>query len=202
MAAKRDNVRNESTLLRLLEHGDLATREQAWEQVLRLLVAMTRRGMTEGDRRSRESGDVAVSLAGDLLAGGFDPVCLSDDALRAYLRTALRHKLGHYGRRRRAAKRIPHGRIGWLRGGESLRWAGPDPAEQAICRETVEQLTRAIAQLPEEGQLLVSLFLAGVPFRGIAEALRISEPAFRQRLRRLRRALGDCLEPAAPGAAV
>lgn len=66
---------------------------------------------------------------------------------------------------------------------------GPDSAEQAQQRETVEQLYNAIHQLPKADAALVLLYLDDLSYREMAEVLGVSESNVGVKLNRAKKAL-------------
>ena len=64
-----------------------------------------------------------------------------------------------------------------------------DSAEQALQRETVEQLYHAIHQLPKADAALVLLYLDDLSYREMAEVLGISESNVGVKLNRAKKAL-------------
>ena len=66
---------------------------------------------------------------------------------------------------------------------------GADSAEQALQRETVEQLYHAIHQLPKADAALVLLYLDDLSYREMAEVLGISESNVGVKLNRAKKAL-------------
>jgi RNA polymerase sigma-70 factor (ECF subfamily) len=67
---------------------------------------------------------------------------------------------------------------------------GANSAEQAQQRETIEQLYRAIHQLPKGDAALVLLYLDELSYREMAEVLGISESNVGVKLNRAKKALG------------
>lgn len=81
----------------------------------------------------------------------------------------------------------------------TLTSQGCDITEQAQQRETVEQLYKAIHQLPKTDTALVLLYLDGLSYREMAEVLDISESNVGVKLNRAKKALstlmnGECHE--------
>ena len=74
-----------------------------------------------------------------------------------------------------------------------LATEGLDSAEQAQHRETVEQLYRAIHQLPKTDAALVLLYLDELSYREMAEVLGISESNVGVKLNRAKKALGELM---------
>lgn len=70
---------------------------------------------------------------------------------------------------------------------------GPDSAEEAQQRETVEQLYKAINQLPKGDAALVLLYLDELSYREMAEVLGISESNVGVKLNRAKKALTDLM---------
>ncbi|HET6879625.1 MAG TPA: RNA polymerase sigma factor [Pirellulales bacterium] len=68
-----------------------------------------------------------------------------------------------------------------------------DSAAQAQQRETVEQLYKAIHQLPKADTALVLLYLDGLSYREMAEVLGISESNVGVKLNRAKKALGELM---------
>jgi RNA polymerase sigma-70 factor, ECF subfamily len=64
-----------------------------------------------------------------------------------------------------------------------------DSAEQAQHRETVEQLYKAIHQLPKTDAAMVLLYLDNLSYREMAEVLGVSESNVGVKLNRARKAL-------------
>jgi RNA polymerase sigma-70 factor (ECF subfamily) len=69
-----------------------------------------------------------------------------------------------------------------------------DSAEQAQHRDTVEQLYKAIHQLPKTDAALVLLYLDELSYREMAEVLGISESNVGVKLNRARKALSALME--------
>jgi RNA polymerase sigma-70 factor, ECF subfamily len=67
-------------------------------------------------------------------------------------------------------------------------------AEQALQRETVEQLYKAIHQLSKTDAALVLLYLDEMSYREMAEVLGISENNVGVKLNRAKRALGELMK--------
>lgn len=74
-----------------------------------------------------------------------------------------------------------------------------DSAEQAQQRETVEQLYRAIHQLPKSDAALVLLYLDELSYREMAEVLGISESNVGVKLNRAKKALGALMQGSSHG---
>ncbi len=70
---------------------------------------------------------------------------------------------------------------------------GCDSAEQAQHRDTVEQLYKAINQLPKTDAALVLLYLDELSYREMAEVLGISESNVGVKLNRAKKALGKLM---------
>ncbi len=70
---------------------------------------------------------------------------------------------------------------------------GVEGAEQAQQRETVEQLYRAIHQLPKTDAALVLLYLDELSYREMAEVLGISESNVGVKLNRAKKALNELM---------
>ncbi|MDB5391609.1 MAG: sigV 2 [Planctomycetaceae bacterium] len=70
---------------------------------------------------------------------------------------------------------------------------GIDSAQQAQHLETVEQLYKAINQLPKADAALVLLYLDELSYREMAEVLGISESNVGVKLNRAKKALGDLM---------
>ena len=69
-----------------------------------------------------------------------------------------------------------------------------DGAAQVQQRETVEQLYRAIHQLPKADAALVLLYLDGLSYRDMAEVLGISESNVGVKLNRAKKALSELMK--------
>lgn len=69
-----------------------------------------------------------------------------------------------------------------------------DSAEQVQQRETVEQLYRAIQQLPKTDAALVLLYLDELSYREMAEVLGISESNVGVKLNRAKKALSELMK--------
>ncbi len=72
--------------------------------------------------------------------------------------------------------------------------AAVDGADQAQQRETVEQLYKAIHQLPKADAALVLLYLDELSYREIADVLGISESNVGVKLNRAKKALGALMK--------
>jgi RNA polymerase sigma-70 factor (ECF subfamily) len=70
---------------------------------------------------------------------------------------------------------------------------GTDSAEQAQHRETVEQLYKAIHQLPKTDAALVLLYLDELSYQEMAEVLGISESNVGVKLNRAKKALSGLM---------
>lgn len=70
----------------------------------------------------------------------------------------------------------------------------PDGAGQVQHRDTVEQLYRAINQLPKTDAALVLLYLDELTYREMAEVLGISENNVGVKLNRAKKALGELMK--------
>jgi RNA polymerase sigma-70 factor (ECF subfamily) len=77
---------------------------------------------------------------------------------------------------------------------------GLDDAEQAQHRETVEQLYKAIHQLPKTDAALVLLYLDELSYRDMAEVLGISESNVGVKLNRAKKALSALMNGTPHGA--
>ena len=71
--------------------------------------------------------------------------------------------------------------------------SAPDDAEQSQHRDTVEQLYKAIHQLPKTDAALVLLYLDELSYREIAEVLGISAGNVGVKLNRAKKALGELM---------
>jgi RNA polymerase sigma-70 factor (ECF subfamily) len=71
--------------------------------------------------------------------------------------------------------------------------SGRDSAEQAQQRETVEQLYRAIQQLPKTDAALVLLYLDELSYREMGDVLGISESNVGVKLNRAKKALSELM---------
>jgi RNA polymerase sigma-70 factor (ECF subfamily) len=71
---------------------------------------------------------------------------------------------------------------------------GANSAEQAQHRETVEQLYKAIHQLPKTDTALVLLYLDDLSYPEMAEVLGISESNVGVKLNRAKKALGELMK--------
>jgi RNA polymerase sigma-70 factor, ECF subfamily len=71
---------------------------------------------------------------------------------------------------------------------------GANSAEQAQQRETVDQLYRAIHQLPKTDAALVLLYLDELSYREMAEVLGISESNVGVKLNRAKKALSELMK--------
>jgi RNA polymerase sigma-70 factor (ECF subfamily) len=76
---------------------------------------------------------------------------------------------------------------------------GANSAEQAQQRETVEQLYRAIHQLPKGDAALVLLYLDELSYREMAEVLGISESNVGVKLNRAKKSLSELMKGEAHG---
>lgn len=76
---------------------------------------------------------------------------------------------------------------------QALATAGFDSAEQAQHRDTVEQLYKAIHQLPKTDAALVLLYLDELSYREMAEVLGISESNVGVKLNRAKKALNKLM---------
>jgi RNA polymerase sigma-70 factor, ECF subfamily len=74
---------------------------------------------------------------------------------------------------------------------QTVATEGRDGAEQAEQRETVEQLYKAIHQLPKTDAALVLLYLDELSYREMADVLGISESNVGVKLNRARNALSE-----------
>ena len=75
-----------------------------------------------------------------------------------------------------------------------LATEGANTAQQTQQRETVEQLYKAIHQLPKTDAALVLLYLDELSYREMAEVLGISESNVGVKLNRAKKALGDLMQ--------
>ncbi len=76
---------------------------------------------------------------------------------------------------------------------------GSDSGEQAQHRDTVEQLYKAINQLPKTDAALVLLYLDELSYREMAEVLGISESNVGVKLNRAKKALSELMNGEAHG---
>ena len=72
--------------------------------------------------------------------------------------------------------------------------AEPDSAEQALHRETIEQLYQAIRKLPKADAALVLLYLDELSYAQMAEVLGISESNVGVKLNRAKRLLSELMK--------
>ena len=77
---------------------------------------------------------------------------------------------------------------------QALATEGSNSAEQAQHRETVEQLYKAIHQLPKTDAALVLLYLDELSYREMAEVLGISESSVGVKLNRAKKALSELMK--------
>ena len=77
---------------------------------------------------------------------------------------------------------------------QALAPEGIDSAEQAQHRDTVEQLYKAINQLPKTDAALVLLYLDELSYREMAEVLGISESNVGVKLNRAKKALSELMK--------
>ena len=77
---------------------------------------------------------------------------------------------------------------------QALATEGVDSAEQAQHRDTVEQLYKAIHQLPKTDAALVLLYLDELSYREMAEVLGISESNVGVKLNRAKKALSELMK--------
>ena len=77
---------------------------------------------------------------------------------------------------------------------QALAPKGIDSAEQAQHRDTVEQLYKAINQLPKTDAALVLLYLDELSYREMAEVLGISESNVGVKLNRAKKALSELMK--------
>ncbi|MCA9015199.1 MAG: RNA polymerase sigma factor [Planctomycetaceae bacterium] len=77
--------------------------------------------------------------------------------------------------------------------------AGANCADQALQRETVEQLYRAIHQLPKTDAALVLLYLDDFSYREMAEVLGISESNVGVKLNRVKQRLNELMKGGTDG---
>ena len=77
---------------------------------------------------------------------------------------------------------------------EFLATEGIDSAEQAQHRDTVEQLYKAIHQLPKTDAALVLLYLDELSYREMSEVLGISESNVGVKLNRAKKALSELMK--------
>jgi RNA polymerase sigma-70 factor (ECF subfamily) len=81
-----------------------------------------------------------------------------------------------------------------LLGLQVLATDGANSAEQAQDRDTVEQLYKAIHQLPKTDAALVLLYLDELSYRQMAEVLGISESSVGVKLNRAKKALSELMK--------
>ena len=77
---------------------------------------------------------------------------------------------------------------------QALASDGIDGAQQAQHRDTVEQLYKAINQLPKTDAALVLLYLDELSYREMADVLGISESNVGVKLNRAKKALGELMK--------
>ena len=77
---------------------------------------------------------------------------------------------------------------------QALATEGSDSAEQLQHRDTVEQLYKAINQLPKTDAALVLLYLDELSYREMAEVLGISESNVGVKLNRAKKALNELMK--------
>ena len=82
---------------------------------------------------------------------------------------------------------------------QAVATEGCDSAEQAQHRETVEQLYKAIHQLPKADAALVLFYLDELSYREIAEVLGISESNVGVKLNRAKKALSELMKEKSHG---
>jgi RNA polymerase sigma-70 factor (ECF subfamily) len=82
---------------------------------------------------------------------------------------------------------------------QALTTEGSNSTEQAQHRDTVEQLYKAIHQLPKTDAALVLLYLDELSYREMAEVLGISESNVGVKLNRAKKALNELMKGASHG---
>lgn len=173
--------------------GDARAREEAFEELLRLVTIAIRAGMGRRLRDHRDSGDVCQSVARsfveDFEAGRL--VFETEPQLAAYLQRVVQHKLVDLARADAAAKRGGGRRTTPLDAGMS---GAPDPGAPTAsadlrAQETLESL---LARLSEQEQALVRLRRQGLSWDQIAGVLSDGRDAaaLRQQFSRLQKKLG------------
>ena len=82
---------------------------------------------------------------------------------------------------------------------QAIAPAGTNGVDQAQHRDTVEQLYKAIQQLPETDAALVLLYLDDLSYREMADVLGISETHVGVKLNRAKKALGELMKGESDG---
>ncbi len=174
--------------------GDARAREEAFEELLRLVTIAIRAGMGRRLRDHRDSGDVCQSVARsfveDFEAGRL--VFETEPQLAAYLQRVVQHKLVDLARADAAAKRGGGRRTSRLDSGLSGTPdpSAPDAGEDLRGDEALESL---LAGLSEDEQALVRLRRQGLSWEQIAAVLGDGRDAaaLRQQFSRLQRRMGE-----------
>lgn len=174
--------------------GDARAREEAFEELLRLVTIAIRAGMGRRLRDHRESGDVCQSVARsfveDFEAGRLE--FETEAQLAAYLRRVVKHKLVDLARADAAAKRGGGRPTARDDGAVSAAADVHGPSASAGLRAD-EALEGLLAGLSAEEQALVRLRRQGLSWEQIADALGDGRDAvaLRQQFSRLRRRVGE-----------
>jgi len=179
------------------QEGDPRAREEAFEELLRLITIAIRAGMGRKLRDHRESADVCQSVAKsfveDFEAGRL--VFESEAQLAAYLQRVVQNKLVDLARADAAAKRGGGERAGPLN--EAVAEVqGGDAASASADLRGDEALESLLAGLSVEEQALVRLRRQGLSWEQIARVLGGGRDAatLRQQFSRLQKRVGQGLE--------
>lgn len=177
--------------------GDPRAREEAFEELLRLITIAIRAGMGRKLRDHRESADVCQSVAKsfveDFEAGRL--VFETEAQLAAYLQRVVQNKLVDLARADAAAKRGGGERAGPLN--EAVADVqGRDAASASADLRGDEALGSLLAGLSVEEQALVRLRRQGLSWEQIARVLGGGRdaPTLRQQFSRLQKRVGRGLE--------
>jgi hypothetical protein len=181
---------------------DPAAREQAFAEVLRLLMIFVRGKMGPGLRSRHESADICQSIAKSFVEDhGAGKVQFENEAaLVGYLREVVRSKLAEVARRDGALKRarfegVSAGGPGDGGAGAGGSWVAIEPTGDEPTGEDVvlraEMVERCVDRLTPTEAVLLRLRSAGQDWSQVGSAIGMSATTARQQYSRLVRRLMD-----------
>jgi RNA polymerase sigma-70 factor (ECF subfamily) len=178
--AVRHDPGNEAVLVRAAQQGDrpafAALVEAYWDRLYRFLYQLTR------DRHQAE--DLAQEAFLKALAN-LDRFAAGTN-FRAWLFRIAHNAFANQHRAARPRASLP----------DDLAAAEQDPHEQLVCREALEKLAEAVAELPAEFKAALLLRVEEeLSFRQIADVMGITEPTARWRVFEARKRLMERLYP-------
>jgi RNA polymerase sigma-70 factor (ECF subfamily) len=190
-------------LLRRAQAGDTLAGSQLFTRYEAQILAIVRRRLGPGLRQHVESVDVAQSVIGDAVGGLPHFEARGEAALVRWLAGIVENKLRNLARKRdRQGPVTPIGpEDSSLSSPAALDPTAPFPAppEEVERAESIDQVRRAVALLPEEWRQLVELRdYQRLSWAEVAHALDLTEKAAQSRHARARVRLASLLARPAP----